>query len=506
MERWQNKIAVVTGASSGIGAATCKALVEKGMIVVGLARRVDKMESQVRPSIAADKQQNFHCYKCDVSEEQSVKAAFSWIEQTFGGVDVLVNNAGIYKQTTLLAENNTEDITNTLNTNVLAVVWCTREAFKNMKKRQVDGHVVIMNSLTGHCIPNIADLPLNIYPPSKHALTAMTEILRQEFLANNTKIKVTSISPGAVKTHIVDFPPELPVLKSEDIADAVVYCIQTPPHVQIHEMIIKPVGEVFFCDPNEHINFSKMQRWQNKIAVVTGAGSGIGAATCKLLVEKGMIVVGLDIRLDKMETQVKSSLNTAQQHNFHCLKCDVRDEANVKETFALIEKQFGGVDVFVNNAGIIRQKPLLSSNNSEDIRNTIDTNVLAVVWCTREAFQSMKKRNVDGHITIVNSICGRIVPNLPGQSMNIYPASKHAVTAMVEVLRQELLAQGTKIRIASVSPGACRTGILGDDIEYPSYIPALNSEDVADAIVFGIQSPAHVQIHDLFIRPLGFDY
>ncbi|KAM7349695.1 uncharacterized protein ACRADG_008542 [Cochliomyia hominivorax] len=496
MERWQNKIAVVTGASSGIGAATCKALVEQGMIVVDLARRVEKMQTEVKVSIKVDKQHNFHYHKCDVSNEKSVKEAFKWIEENVGGIDVLVNNAGIFRQTYLMDENNSEDIKNTLNTNVLGVVWCTRHAFRNMLKRNVNGHVVIINSLTGHYIPTIADLKLNIYPPSKHAITAMTEILRQEFLAHNTKIKITSISPGAVKTDIVEFPDELPVLKSEDVADTVVYCIQTPPHVQIHEVIIKPVGETF----------ETMERWQNKVAVVTGAGSGIGGATSKLLVQKGMIVVGLDIRLDKMESVIKPSLSPELQKNFHCIQCDIRDERNVKETFAFIEKRFGGVDVLVNNAGVLRHKPLLDPNNSEDIRNTIETNVMAIVWCTREAFQNMRKRQVDGHIAIVNSICGRMVLNMPGQNVNIYPPSKYAVTAMVEVLRQELRTEGTKIRVTSVSPGSCRTNILGDGIEYPKHIPALNCEDVADAIVFGIQTPPHVQIHDLFIRPLGFDY
>lgn len=190
-----------------------------------------------------------------------------------------------------------------------------------------------------------------------------------------------------------------------------------------------------------------MERWQNKIAVVTGAGSGIGAATCRLLVERGMVVVGLDLVLDKMEQQIKPSLAIEKQYNFHCLKCDIRNETNVEDTFALIEKKFGGVDVLVNNAGILRRQPLLASSNSDDIRNTIDTNVLGIVWCTRAAFQSMKKRNIDGHITIVNSICGRLVPNFAGKSISMYAPSKHAVTAMVEVLRQELLAEGTKIKI-----------------------------------------------------------
>ncbi|XP_061389945.1 farnesol dehydrogenase-like [Musca vetustissima] len=242
MERWQNKIAVVTGASAGIGAATCKALAEKGMIVVGLARRVEKMESQTRPLIASEYQKNFHTYKCDVSDEESVKTAFAWIVEKFGGVDVLVNNAGIIKMGRLL-DIDESILKDTINTNVLGVVWCTREAFKNMKERNVDGHIVIINSVVGHGVPATPDPMLNIYPPSKHAITAMTEVLRQELLKNETKIKITSISPGAVRTEIIDFPPEMPALASEDIADAIVYCIQTPPNVQIHEMIIKPIGE-----------------------------------------------------------------------------------------------------------------------------------------------------------------------------------------------------------------------------------------------------------------------
>ncbi|XP_073835619.1 farnesol dehydrogenase-like [Musca autumnalis] len=248
MERWQNKIAVVTGASAGIGAATCKALVERGMIVVGLARRVEKMENQTRPLIAEEFQRNFHTHVCDVSDEESVKKAFAWIEENFGGVDVLINNAGIYKMGSIVAPDNSEVITSTVNTNILGVVWCTREAFCSMKQRNIDGHVVIINSVAGHIVPTFVNgFNLNIYPPSKHAVTAMTEVLRQEFLSQETKIKVTSISPGAVRTEIlgenINFPTELPALTSDDIADAIVYCIQTPPHVQIHEMIIKPVGE-----------------------------------------------------------------------------------------------------------------------------------------------------------------------------------------------------------------------------------------------------------------------
>uniref|UniRef100_A0A1I8Q6A2 Dehydrogenase n=1 Tax=Stomoxys calcitrans TaxID=35570 RepID=A0A1I8Q6A2_STOCA len=250
MERWQNKVAVVTGASSGIGAAICKTLVENGMIVVGLARRLVKMKITVSKSICQDRQHNFHAFKCDVSNEDSVKEAFAWIEEKFGGIDVLINNAGVVKQTTILAEKNSEELLSTINTNVLGVVWCTREAFRSMRHRgDGSGHVIIINSVAGHVIPHIPGLSLNIYPPSKHAITAMTEVLRQELINENTKIKVTSLSPGAVRTELssgteLEFVPETPMLEGEDVANAVLFCLQTPPHVQIHELIIKPVGEM----------------------------------------------------------------------------------------------------------------------------------------------------------------------------------------------------------------------------------------------------------------------
>ncbi|XP_075155788.1 farnesol dehydrogenase-like [Haematobia irritans] len=246
MKRWYNKIAVVTGASAGIGAATCKALVEQGMIVVGLARRVEKMEKQTRPLIAKEYQKNFHCYKCDVGCEENVKEAFAWIIQTFGAVDVLINNAGLSPIITLLAMDNTQKVKEVMDTNVLGVVWCTREAFRNMKERSFDGHIIIVNSVSGHGVPIIPGYSFNIYGPSKHAVTAMTEVLRQEFQSQDTKIKITSVSPGCVRTEIagnIELPADLAVLESEDVADAIVYCLQTPPHVQIHEMIIKPMGE-----------------------------------------------------------------------------------------------------------------------------------------------------------------------------------------------------------------------------------------------------------------------
>ncbi|XP_034665915.1 farnesol dehydrogenase-like [Drosophila subobscura] len=250
MDRWLNRVAVVTGASSGIGAACCKDLVAKGMVVVGLARREERLQ-ELKASLPKDQQSRFHGRKCDVSVEQQVIEAFAWIDKTLGGADVLVNNAGIVGNLQITDPDNADELRSVLNTNVLGVSWCTREAFRSLQSRKVnDGHVVIINSIVGHKVPVVPGVGLKMYAPSKHAVTALTEVLRQEFQQKKTATKITSISPGAVDTEIFDAKlkeamPDFPMLRAENIADAVTYCIQTPPNVQIHELTIKPVGEIF---------------------------------------------------------------------------------------------------------------------------------------------------------------------------------------------------------------------------------------------------------------------
>ncbi|XP_053963335.1 farnesol dehydrogenase-like [Anastrepha ludens] len=248
MERWQNRVAVVTGASSGIGAACMKYLANNGMVVVGLARRKELMDA-LRDQVEPEARARVHAIRCDLRDDQQIIAAFKEIESKYGPVAVLVNNAGTVRVMNLVNENNSQDVNDVINTNVLGVVNCTREAFRSMKANGGDGHVFMINSISGHIVPRIPNHSLNIYAPTKFAVTAMTEVYRQEFLNQNTKVKVTSISPGAVDTEIV--PQEMkvalenpPFLQPEDIADALLYSLQTPPHVQIHEMIVKPIGEL----------------------------------------------------------------------------------------------------------------------------------------------------------------------------------------------------------------------------------------------------------------------
>ncbi|XP_023723999.1 farnesol dehydrogenase-like [Cryptotermes secundus] len=248
MERWSGRVAVVTGASAGIGAAIAEELVKKGLKVVGLARRVERVEDLANSIKSATGK--LYPLKCDVSKESEVTEAFKWIKTTLGGVDILINSAGVGSQSSL-TDGPVEKWRKIFDLNVLALSVCTKEALQSMKEKGVDdGHIIHINSIVGH--GQISHPGLHMYSASKHAVTALTEGLRRELVQQKSKIRVTSVSPGAVRTEfpeasdftgdILEFLKEIPFLQPKDIADAVIYILGTPPHVQVHELTIKPVG------------------------------------------------------------------------------------------------------------------------------------------------------------------------------------------------------------------------------------------------------------------------
>lgn len=167
-------------------------LVKAGVNVVGLARRKERIEA-LRDSLPASVTGKLYAIKCDLTQECDIKSAFNWIEANLGGTDILINNAGIIKTMNLLDPENTDNLRETIDTNVLGVVLCSREAFHSMQKRNVNGHIIHINSCAGHKIPYFVGLypSFNIYPSTKYAVTAMTEVMRQELQNFGTKVKVT---------------------------------------------------------------------------------------------------------------------------------------------------------------------------------------------------------------------------------------------------------------------------------------------------------------------------
>ncbi|XP_016953834.1 farnesol dehydrogenase [Drosophila biarmipes] len=244
-----------------------------------------------------------------------------------------------------------------------------------------------------------------------------------------------------------------------------------------------------------------MERWQNRVAVVTGASSGIGAEVARKLISAGVVVVALARRLDRLR-QLQQEVPEDRRSQLHIRQCDVTDTVSVNDAFDAVQRELGGVDILINNAGKLSGGQLLTMP-LDTVQQVLQTNVMGVVHCTQRAFESIKKRHSPGHVVLVNSIVGHYIFNpLPGsqQELNMYPATKHAVTALTEILRQEMRDFKTQVKVTSISPGLVDTELV--PLAYKR-LPMLRAEDVANAIMYVLDTPPHVQVHELTIKPMG---
>lgn len=154
--------------------------------VVGIARRKERIEELANKLVG--KKGKLYAVRADMTKEQDIIDAFEWTKKNVGSISILINNAGGLSYTTL-TDGDTELWKRTIDLNVLGLCIATREAIKDMRANNIDGHIIHINSVTGHKVVNFPGI--NIYPASKFAVTALTESLRHELNSLNSKIKVT---------------------------------------------------------------------------------------------------------------------------------------------------------------------------------------------------------------------------------------------------------------------------------------------------------------------------
>jgi 3-hydroxy acid dehydrogenase/malonic semialdehyde reductase len=233
-------IAVITGASSGIGAATAIALGRQGYQIVVGARRVKRLERVAGEEGLA--------LPLDVTDEESVKSFVAEIAKRFRRVDVLVNNAGGALGLNPVSQAVDDEWIRMWQTNVLGLMWMTRACLPLLRKAK-HGHIVNIGSIAGfETYPGGAG-----YTGAKHAERAITKTLRLEL--NGEPIRVTEINPGLVETEfsLVRFHGDrkaarapyagIKPLTAEDIADCIVFAVTRPPHVDIDEIVVRPVAQ-----------------------------------------------------------------------------------------------------------------------------------------------------------------------------------------------------------------------------------------------------------------------
>ncbi|HEY2881513.1 MAG TPA: SDR family NAD(P)-dependent oxidoreductase [Pirellulales bacterium] len=235
-------------------------------------------------------------------------------------------------------------------------------------------------------------------------------------------------------------------------------------------------------------------------ALITGASSGFGWALAELLAQRGVNLILTARRQDRLE-KLKAKITAEHRVMIETLTFDVRDYAQCETALKTKASLVANVSILINNAGLGRGSEPMPTGKIEDWDQMIDTNIKGLLYITRLVLPYMIERN-QGHIVNLGSIAGRWVP--PG--MGVYSATKYAVRALSEGLRIDLL--GTKIRLSNIEPGIAETEFahvrMGDDEKATGVyrgIEPLTSHDVAEAIVWCLDRPAHVNIHEMVIMP-----
>ncbi len=224
-----DRVFLITGASTGIGAATARRAVAAGFRVVLAARSADKLEALAAELGGDDRAL---AMTCDVTDWEQQEALAKRAVEAFGGLDVVFANAGFGAQRSFLGDT-PEHWREMVLTNVLGVAYTIRATLTPLRERA--GHMVITSSVAGR-----RALMGSLYSASKHAVTAMGEGLRQE--VNGTGMRVTLIEPGMVDTPFFDERP-VGMLEADDIARAVMFAVSQPPHVDVNEILVRPTAQ-----------------------------------------------------------------------------------------------------------------------------------------------------------------------------------------------------------------------------------------------------------------------
>jgi NADP-dependent 3-hydroxy acid dehydrogenase YdfG len=242
----KGKVAIVTGASSGIGYATCLALSKAGARVAAGARRTDRLES-LEKEIAKNGGEIL-IQELDVTKKAECDSFVDAAAKKWGMVDILVNNAGLMPLS-FFKSLKVDEWDRMIDVNIKGVLYCTAAAIPHMLAKK-SGHIVNISSVAGRVVFPAG----SVYCATKHAVTALSEGLRQEF-STRSNIRVTCIEPGAVATELtntitdkslekfVEATKQMEALHAEDIANAILFAVESPSHMNVNEILVRPTTQ-----------------------------------------------------------------------------------------------------------------------------------------------------------------------------------------------------------------------------------------------------------------------
>jgi NADP-dependent 3-hydroxy acid dehydrogenase YdfG len=242
----KDKVALITGASSGIGYSTALALSMQGSKVVAGARRIEKLEELKKT--AESQGGEITIQKLDVTVLEECKNFAKIANDKYGRIDYLINNAGLMPLS-FFKNQKIDEWDRMVDVNIKGVFYCTSAVIPYMLNNK-SGHIVNISSIAGRVVFPAG----SIYCATKHAVTAFSEGLRQEF-SQRYNIKVTCIEPGVVDTELnntitdksldsfIKNVKDMEALKAEDIANAIIFALNTPNYANINEIMIRPTHQ-----------------------------------------------------------------------------------------------------------------------------------------------------------------------------------------------------------------------------------------------------------------------
>lgn len=240
-----------------------------------------------------------------------------------------------------------------------------------------------------------------------------------------------------------------------------------------------------------------MENIKDKVVVITGASSGLGAATAKKLVSLGAKVVLAARREDQLKALVAES-----GENAFYVKTDVSKRADVDHLIQQSISRFGHIDVLWNNAGIMPIS-FFDEGQVDEWDKMIDINIKGVLYGINAVLPHMLEMG-QGHILATSSVGG--IKTTPG--IGVYSGTKFAVRAIMETLREEV---AQKIKVTTIYPGATQSE-LGHDITSPKIkaafgnlqnMPKMDEEAIANAVIYAISQPGNITVNEIVLRPLG---
>jgi len=239
----------------------------------------------------------------------------------------------------------------------------------------------------------------------------------------------------------------------------------------------------------------------SKIALITGATAGIGAACAHTFAQQGYHLILTGRREERLQ-RMAHDLNAKYAVDIKTLVFDIRDREELSYCLDTLPAEWKKVDVLINNAGLSQGLEPLQQGSLDDWDTMIDTNIKGLLYMSRKVSEWMTEQR-KGHIINIGSIAGKeVYPN-----GNVYCATKHAVDALNKAMRIDLLPHG--IKVTAIHPGMVETEFSlvrfkGDEARarkvYDGFEP-LHAEDIAETIWFVVSRPAHVTINDLLIMP-----